>query len=104
MVNGRPHKIRDVTDGLSNTLLFGESLGHVSGGGDIPYPWIAAGALPTGWGFGKPTFYRFSSRHSGVVYFCMADGSVHGLSKQMDKFLFRGPLSGISDGQFVSDF
>jgi prepilin-type N-terminal cleavage/methylation domain-containing protein len=69
-------------DGSSNTLLFGEALGDT-----FPNPagfalsWMA-GCLPTAWGLpDPPQWYTFGSRHTAVVQFADADGSVHGFHK-----------------------
>jgi prepilin-type N-terminal cleavage/methylation domain-containing protein/prepilin-type processing-associated H-X9-DG protein len=88
-------KIGAIPDGTSNTLMFGETLGGFSP--DAPYStryielsWFGVGALPTKFGMGQPglqygnslpgaNWNTFSSRHSGVVQFCFADGSVRAL-------------------------
>jgi prepilin-type N-terminal cleavage/methylation domain-containing protein len=71
-------------DGASNTLMFGEAIGGdtSSGGLDFSFSWMGVGALPTAYGLPAPqtgTWYQFSSMHPGIVQFCMADGSVHGV-------------------------
>jgi prepilin-type N-terminal cleavage/methylation domain-containing protein len=96
-------------DGTSNTLMFGEYLAWKDiGSRDFSAAWIGAGALPTAWGM--PTgsasdWPHFSSKHSGVVQFCMGDGSVKSLRKgfgtsgtQWATFVF---MSGYRDGQVV---
>jgi prepilin-type N-terminal cleavage/methylation domain-containing protein len=85
-------RITDITDGSSNTLMFGEGLGGTSPGArDFQWDWIAIGACATFGGIPNgqtissgavtnPTWSNFNSMHGGIVYFCFADGSVRGLS------------------------
>lgn len=87
-----------IKDGASKTLLFGEAFGHIdSGAYAVGYSWMGCGAMPVGWGLGDGQWYQFSSRHAGVVMFCMADGSVHPISKDINQDLLTS-LSGITDG------
>jgi prepilin-type N-terminal cleavage/methylation domain-containing protein len=73
---------RDILDGSSKTLLFGESCG----GPTSSFTWFGVGVLatafqieesPTGWG-------AFSSYHPKTVQFCMADGATVALSITID--------------------
>jgi prepilin-type N-terminal cleavage/methylation domain-containing protein/prepilin-type processing-associated H-X9-DG protein len=88
--NRTPIKITDITDGTSNTLLFGECLGGLSVGGfDFQLSWMGCGALGTRLGLGRAgipyekggsNWVRFSSAHPGGVQFCLADGSVRSIA------------------------
>jgi prepilin-type N-terminal cleavage/methylation domain-containing protein/prepilin-type processing-associated H-X9-DG protein len=73
------------TDGASNTLLFGETIGGKAvPPRDYEFTWMGAGALPTGFGLAENDTVdasMFSSRHTGVVQFCWADGSVRGIRR-----------------------
>jgi len=90
-----------IRDGGSNTLLFGEAVGHVDGGAlQYGYSWMGAGAMPVEFGFGQPRWHQFSSRHTGRVNFCFADGSVRGLSPDVERATLRA-LAGMSDGETV---
>lgn len=87
-----------VTDGTSNTLMFGEVLGDgiADGVGSIKtaWSWICAGWLPTSDGLAPPTnrgFGTFSSNHTGIVNFAFVDGSVRGI---------RAPTSTTATTQF----
>lgn len=120
---GSKTRMSNVTDGTSNTLMYGEALGYdykinyTSGssyqyGG--PYPWIGAGGISTYRGIAPTSYsnssYRysinyynsFSSQHAGnVVLFVYADGSVRGLSETIDKNQVFIPLGGMNDGIVV---
>ena len=74
--------LAQVADGTSNTLMIGEADGgRESGRTQCHGSWMGVGVLPT-WG-GLPRggeefmgAVHFSSKHSGIVQFCFADGSV----------------------------
>ena len=95
-------KIVAITDGASNTLMFGEGLGggypqsspagQIGGQRDYLWSWMGIGSLGTKFGLfpgagcnptacanlnGGPNY--FGSRHTGIVQFCFGDGSVRGL-------------------------
>jgi prepilin-type N-terminal cleavage/methylation domain-containing protein/prepilin-type processing-associated H-X9-DG protein len=79
-----------ITDGTSNTLLFGEYLGAFLNGNSGPrtrvMSWMGAGGFVTYWSIVDMSDtanarYSFGSLHPGVVNFCFADGSVRSLRK-----------------------
>ncbi len=90
-----------IHDGATNTLLFGESKGGMDGGLEEmqSYAWIGGNAMATHNGLeDKNEWNQFSSRHPGVVQFCLADGSVRPITRTIEKLtLLR--LSGMKDGE-----
>jgi prepilin-type processing-associated H-X9-DG protein len=70
---------------------------------------MGSGAMPTAWGLstGDNSWTDFSSRHGGVVQFCLADGSVRGIRKGMavggDAWNNFQYAAGYHDGQVVDD-
>lgn len=105
--NRSQESFSSVTDGASNTLLFGEAMG----GNQIPersYAWFGSGVMASAWGLAPSAdddtrwgWWQFSSRHPGVVQFALVDGSARPISHTIDRDLFIY-ISAIQDGERVS--
>ncbi len=77
----------NVTDGTSNTIMFGETLGDnqtssvlTTGTTGLSIPWVAGINLPTAWDLYYPgSWDTYNSMHVNVVQFAFCDGSVRAL-------------------------
>ena len=117
------YKLGDITDGLSQTLFFGEKatnqyhLGEPGGWGDASFfsgdqpatvmrignqlfPIATNDYFPAP---GPGTIPVWGSAHPQVVIFALGDGSVRPISKQIDGRTL-GWLCGRDDGEVVGDF
>ncbi|MEO2033359.1 MAG: DUF1559 domain-containing protein, partial [Planctomycetaceae bacterium] len=106
-------RIRDVTDGTSNTFVVGERVTRVAEGwhstwvgmvskGEEAFQRILGSAdhVPND---RAAHFDDFSSQHTGGAQFCLADGSVHFLSENIDLSVYRS-LATRAGGELVSEF
>ncbi|MCU0980218.1 MAG: DUF1559 domain-containing protein [Pirellulaceae bacterium] len=99
MYNRSVRSMGDVRDGTSHTLMFGEALGGQYGSRrDYAHSWMGSGSLPTAWGLSDADYYRFSSQHSGIVYFGYCDGSVRALATTIDDDTLKY-MGGMQDGE-----
>lgn len=99
------------SDGASNTLMFGEFLGDApTGPRRYAASWMGVGSLPTMYGTAAAPGtdeFEFSSKHIGIIQFCMGDGSVRSIHKGIvpgttayDNFI---AASGWHDGVIVDN-
>jgi prepilin-type N-terminal cleavage/methylation domain-containing protein/prepilin-type processing-associated H-X9-DG protein len=89
-----------ITDGTSNTIAFGETLGGTYQlPRDFNLLWFGCGSMPTAWGLtNNPDWYNFSSAHTGgIVQFAFADGSVRPITTSANYWVYIY-ASGMSDG------
>lgn len=120
-------RLAQVSDGTSNTIMFGEAPGTI--GSNIPTPdgggvdgvayahmWAGWGVLPSSHGMdvtrendftGNGESYEtmwlyYGSTHPGIAQFCFVDGSVHSLSKDIDLVAFES-LSTRGNGEQVNE-
>jgi len=84
---GMRHGLGTIQDGSANTMVVIEVKGNAS--------WAA----PNTWDISKP----FDGSHPGVVQVGMADGSVHAISRNIDRETLRRLIEK-NDGQPVGDF
>ena len=72
-------KLVGVSDGTSNTIAFGETLGGSSNFRQYGISWMGAGGQATAWELRDPQFgvwNQFASLHTGIVPFAYLDGTV----------------------------
>ncbi len=96
---------RDVLDGTSNTLMFGEAL-FATNSADPTWSssasWMGVGVMYTANGIStKGQYNAFSSNHPGVAQFCLVDGSVRAISATGSTDVFFA-IGGRKDGHTVS--
>ncbi len=106
--------VKQVTDGMSNTLMVGEKHVRIDGfgqgvpdsslyNGDTLSPVRPAGTMyplaVSDYDYG----WKFGSYHPGVCQFVLGDGSVRAISDGIDGATL-GRLADRSDGQIIGDF
>jgi prepilin-type N-terminal cleavage/methylation domain-containing protein len=102
------YTIAGITDGTSNTFMYGETNGRfddIYGGGAncIDKTWFGGFAMITGYGMDQgqgASYYKFSSNHTGIVNFAMCDASVRSISLSIDFFVLQN-LAGAHEGNII---
>ncbi len=103
-------RIANVTDGTSNTLMFGEVLSNKvdTGNEETRFTWMGCGFLPAFSGLTNADgtqrrhYSSFNSDHTaGLINFALADGSVRKISVNIDYGAYIA-VSGMREGTNVS--
>ncbi|MDB4614332.1 DUF1559 domain-containing protein [bacterium] len=95
-------RFRDMSDGSSNTVAFGE----VTGGTRYNFTWMGSGIMPIAWGLqqsANQNWYQFESFHTGTIQVALGDGSCRGISKNIDSQLMQD-ICGMQDGKVIGEF
>jgi hypothetical protein len=95
------NKIETITDGSSQTLFFGETLGGAdTGTRDYAIAWMGAGQFSAAYGIpaSGAQWNQFSSHHTGIVNFAYGDGAVRGIRKGCDTRTLMSAVGGF-DGE-----
>jgi prepilin-type N-terminal cleavage/methylation domain-containing protein len=97
--NRTTHTLASITDGTSNTLLFGETMGgRFNNLKQYSHSWMGAGALVTSEGLDDQNWTNYSSEQPSIVLFCAADGAVSTIRRTIDHNTYVY-LSGIHDAR-----
>ena len=101
----------NISDGSSNTFLFGEVAAKpnsgwpITGASSAQYSWMGNVVMPMNlWSLNtnaQRDLYSFVSNHNGTINFANADGSVRAVPESADLETMRS-LSGRSDGTVVN--
>jgi prepilin-type N-terminal cleavage/methylation domain-containing protein/prepilin-type processing-associated H-X9-DG protein len=102
-------KIVSIGDGTSNTIAFGETASGIYHGNGYRFTWMGAGSLSTEYGLAanrqppdSPWHpWQYSSRHTNLINFAFADGSVRPITKSADFNMYLA-ASGANDGVVIN--
>ncbi|MBN2580883.1 MAG: DUF1559 domain-containing protein [Pirellulales bacterium] len=85
-LNRRECALKNIRDGTSHTLMFGECCARQNGTRQFSISWFC-GSMPVRWGLDGKQWYQFSSGHPNVVNFAFVDGSVHTISTDINEMM-----------------
>ncbi len=101
MFTASEQRMASISDGTSNTFLYGEKEPRKADPNRQLMAWISASEGWTYWTVNTNSLWGFYGPHSGgVIQFVFADGSVRSISQNIDTNAYRR-LGGASDGLLI---